>query len=72
LEERKPRGGTGISGYKITPLFFIYLANCSTDSNDIISFDLDKVQQLNPTITAKMFFNQLKISEVKEYYTELF
>jgi hypothetical protein len=26
------------------------------------------VQQLNPTIAAKMFFNDLPIAEVKKYY----
>jgi hypothetical protein len=29
LQKRKPRGGTGISGYKINPLFFVYAENCT-------------------------------------------
>jgi len=68
LEERKPRGGSGISGYKITSLFFIRLEDCKIDKNGDLKFEIHKVKQLNPTIAAKMFFNNLDISEVKKYY----
>ncbi|EDX53709.1 hypothetical protein UUR9_0623 [Ureaplasma urealyticum serovar 9 str. ATCC 33175] len=70
LIERKKRGGNEeISGYKINPIFFIYTEDCKIDkNNDLVLFDIKKVRQLNPTITAKMFFNNLKYSNVKEYY----
>lgn len=68
LEERKPRGGNGISGYKITSLFFIRLGDCKIEKNGDLKFELHKVRQLKPTIAAKMFFNNLDISEVKKYY----
>lgn len=68
LEERKPRGGEGLSGYKITSLFFIRVADCTIKSNGDITFEIKNVWQLNPTITAKMFFKALKVAEVKEYY----
>lgn len=68
LEVRKERGGNGkISGYKITPLFFVYLKNC-TEIADKIRFNIDDVQQLNPTVAGKVFFKTLQHSEVKEYY----
>lgn len=68
LEVRKERGGNGkISGYKITPLFFVYTEDCQDDGT-YISFNIKDVLQLNPTITAKMFFKTLKYEEVKSYY----
>ncbi len=72
LEIRTERGGNGkISGYKLTPLFFVYARDCEDDGENI-SFDILKVQQLNPTIAAKMFFKTLKYSEAKSYYEKLF
>lgn len=68
LAERKARGGNGrVTGYKINPLFFVYADNC-IEANGILSFNLSKVQQLNPTIAGKMFFANLKHKEVKSYY----
>lgn len=72
LEIRKERGGGGnISGYKITPLFFVYADDCM-DDGIYITFDIKDVWQLNPTIASKMFFKTLKYKEVKSYYLELF
>lgn len=72
LGVRKERGGDGrISGYKITPLFFVYVDDCSEHGEEI-TFPIDKVQQLNPTIAGKMFFNKLKYNEVKIYYQNQF
>lgn len=72
LEVRTERGGNGkISGYKITPLFFVYAKDCEDDGR-YITFNLMKVQQLNPTIAGKMFFTSLKYEEVKSYYQKLF
>lgn len=68
LEKRKERGGNRrVSGYKINPLFFVYVENCTVQS-DMVGFDIKNVQQLNPTIAGKMFFKKLKYGEVKEYY----
>lgn len=73
LELRKERGGNGkVSGYKITPLFFVYAKDCN-DNGTTLTFDISKVQQLNPTIAAKMDFRKtLKYAEVKSYYEKLF
>lgn len=68
LEVRKERGGDGkVSGYKITPLFFVYAEDC-VDDRAYISFNINNVWQLNPTIAAKMFFKTLKYDEVRSYY----
>ncbi|MDD4000673.1 MAG: hypothetical protein PHX62_07250, partial [Bacilli bacterium] len=68
LEERRERGGNRkLSGYKVTPLFFIYIKDCS-ENNGILTFNLDNMRQLNPTIAGKMFFKKLTYSAVKQYY----
>lgn len=68
LSPRKERGGNNkISGYKINNLFFIYVHDC-THIREMISFDINKVQQLNPTIAGKLFFKTLKYTDVKYYY----
>lgn len=72
LEVRTERGGDcKISGYKITPLFFVYAKDCE-DNEKYITFNLMNVRQLNPTIAGKMFFTSLKYEEVKSYYQKLF
>ena len=68
LDIRKERGGNNtISGYKITPLFFVYLKDSQINGN-ILTCDFDSIRQLNPTIAAKVFFENLKYTEVKTYY----
>jgi hypothetical protein len=68
LEERKERGGNRtLSGYKISPLFFVYVGDC-IEANGMLTFKLSKIRQLNPTITAKMFFKRLTHMNVKNYY----
>ena len=73
LELRKERGGAGkISGYKINALFFVYAKDC-LENKTKITFDISKVQQLNPTIAAKMDFRKtLKYAEVKSHYSKFF
>lgn len=72
LVERKERGGDNkVSGYKITPLFFVYTKN-SIISNGIITFDISDVRQLNPTIAGKMFFKNLHHNNVCKHYQNLF
>ena len=72
IEIRKPRGGKGISGFKLTPLFFIKFEDCNIKSNGDITFNFHKIRQLNPTIAAKMFFNNLKVDNVKIFYNDDF
>lgn len=68
LTERKERGGNcKISGYKITPLFFIYLKDCIVNGK-LITFNINDVQQLNPTIAGKMFFKGLLHEKIKLFY----
>ncbi|WP_144411072.1 hypothetical protein [Metamycoplasma hominis] len=54
---------------KINPLFFV----CSNDfiiykNSNLISFNLKNAQQLNPTIAAKIFFEELDFDIVKKHY----
>ena len=68
MDIRKQRGGNrSISGYKINPLFFVFIKDCK-DNNGYIRFNIDKIRQLQPTITGKIFFKNLKYNEVKNYY----
>ena len=68
LAERRERGGGGVvSGYKITPLFFVYKADCK-ETNGVLTFNINSVRQLNPTIAGKVFFEKLIYSAVKVYY----
>lgn len=68
LEERRERGGNRrLSGYKVTPLFFVYVEDCAEVGKNIV-FDINKMQQLNPTIAGKMFFRRLTHKSVKDYY----
>lgn len=68
LIERRERGGNRtISGYKITPLFFVYKNDC-VETEGVLSFNINSARQLNPTIAGKMFFNSLSYLSVKKYY----
>ncbi len=72
LSTGKERGGGGkISRYKINPLFFIYVKHC-TISGEIVSFDMSKITQLNPTIAGKIFFCNLLHNDVYQYYIKFF
>jgi hypothetical protein len=62
-----PRGGIGISRYKINSLFFVR-KNDVTIENSQATFRLDSVRQNKPTIAAKMFFKNLSIDNVKIHY----
>lgn len=68
ISVRKARGGAGkISGYKINSLFFVYKEDCN-ESKEYISFNINSVRQLNPTIAGKVNFKKLKYTDVKNYY----
>lgn len=67
LVPTKPRGGIGVSRYKIHPLFFVYSKDVRI-ADDQVRFGLDSVRQLNPTVSAHMFFDDLKVQTVREAY----
>jgi len=69
ISTAKPRGGRGVSRYKINPIFFVRATDV-IDKNGIISFHLGDVQQLIPCITAKMFFDDLEYKQVLAHYKE--
>lgn len=62
-----PRGGTGISRYKIHPLFFVRAEDVIRSGSEA-RFRIDKVRQLNPTISAHMYFTGLDVSAVRDHY----
>lgn len=65
-----PRGGTGVNRYKLHPLFFVYSRDVEL-RNDILKFEMRSVKQLNPTISAHMFFDVLDVNDVKEFYSKV-
>jgi hypothetical protein len=67
LKTAKPRGGNGVSRYKISPLFFVRSEDVTIQAGRV-SFQLNSVRQLNPTISAHMFFRGLSASTVRAYY----
>ena len=69
LTTAKPRGGAGISRYRLNSIFFVR-SKFVTEIGDSLRFDLTKVEQLRPTIAAKMFFQALDYSVVRSYYLE--
>lgn len=62
-----PRGGTGISRYKIHPLFFVRAADVDISMSDA-RFKLSHVRQLKPTISAHMYFTSLDVNDVRTHY----
>ena len=64
-----PRGGEGVSRYKLTPLFFLRAVDVIFRGAEAV-FKLEKVKQLNPTISAHMFFRDLSIDNVRRTYTQ--
>jgi hypothetical protein len=67
LKATPPRGGTGISRYKVNSLFFIRAEHVSFVGN-IVEFAWKDVKQNRPTIAAKMDFKGLNFDDVKNYY----
>jgi hypothetical protein len=70
LKTSNARGSKKVSRYKINPLFFVRDSLVRIEG-EFAFFPLKMVKQLNPSITAKMNFKGLKISEVKNFYSEL-
>jgi hypothetical protein len=69
FKQAKARGGEKVSRFKISPLFFLY-SNKIENSRGKIIFQIGAVKQNIPTITTKMNFKKLQISEVKDFYTD--
>ena len=63
------RGSSKISRYKLDPSFFVYQKNIKING-DKISFNIESVRQLIPSITAKMNFKNLNHEAVKQFYSE--
>jgi hypothetical protein len=63
------RGGTvEVGRYKVNSVFYVKVQHV-TNVQGWLYFSLDKVKQLKPTITAKMFFVNLMHSQVKAHYS---
>jgi hypothetical protein len=69
LKTSKARGNSNISRYKIDPFFFVR-KNEVTVKGGLAEFSLGAVRQLNPSITAKMKFDNLDIKEIQKFYSE--
>jgi len=71
LKTSKARGGNNnISRYKISPIFFVRKKNVKISGN-VLECQFNDIKQLNPTITAKVFFKNLDYFDVKKYYNFL-
>jgi hypothetical protein len=70
LKSARERGGDTLSRFKINALFFVRPIDVDFRKDEAI-FDLAKVRQLIPSITAKMKFENLDIEQVKKYYLDL-
>ena len=67
LVPAKQRGGDRVSRYKISPLYFVSIADVHREG-DSIEFALERVRQLRPTISAHIFFRGLTIEKVRNSY----
>ena len=67
LSVSKPRGGTGTSRFKIGSLYFVRSENVQI-REQLAVFKLSDIRQLIPTITAKMFFENLDSNQVRNHY----
>ena len=70
LKTTNKRGGSQTSRFKIDPSFFVYKKDIEI-KGDFVNFDLSAVNQLIPSITAKMNFKGIKMADVKNYYLGL-
>ena len=70
LEPRTARGGENMSGLKITPLFWVKIKDVTFKGN-ISSFNIDRIKQHVPDITAKMDFRGVKIENLEKFYLGL-
>ena len=69
MEERVERGGERVSGWKISPMFWVKVEDLNMNDGNI-SFSLKSVRQNIADITAKIKLNNINFSEVQKYYLE--
>ena len=69
LKKANARGGQNLSRYKINSFFFVRHNNVEVSGRMAI-FPLNEIKQLNPSITAKMNFKGLNVSNVQAFYAE--
>jgi hypothetical protein len=67
IKAAAPRGGRGISRYKINSLFYVETKNFKI-IEDEVEFLLKNVQHNKPTISAHMDFAGISFDEVRNYY----
>ena len=70
LKTANARGSKKISRYKINSLFFLRESSIEIRGSDAY-FSIKAVEQLNPTITAKMNFKGLDVTQVRKFYERL-
>ena len=70
LKKANARGGKNLSRYKISPFFFVRHNEVEV-SGQMAIFPLIEIKQLNPSITAKMNFKGLNVSNVQAFYAEV-
>jgi hypothetical protein len=69
LKTSKARGNSNISRYKIDPFFFIRKKEVTIEGSNA-RFSVEAIRQLNPSITAKMKFEDLDIDKIQKFYSE--
>ena len=69
LKTSKARGNSNISRYKIDPFFFIRKKEVTIEGS-YARFSVEAIRQLNPSITAKMKFEDLDIDKIQKFYSE--
>lgn len=71
MKARPERGGDGISGWKISPMFFVKLENLRIEDDNVV-FNIKNVKQNISDVTAKIDLRAVSHSEVQKYYLERF
>jgi hypothetical protein len=69
LEERVERGGERVSGWKISPMFWVRVEDVTVNEKNI-SFSLKSVRQNIADITAKINLKTINYSEIEKYYLD--
>jgi hypothetical protein len=70
IEITTERGGSKTNRCKINPLYFVRFKDAYV-SKQSVTFKLQSVWQLNPSISTKMNFMGIKFDEVKKFYLEI-
>jgi hypothetical protein len=70
LKATKARGGSKTSRYKLSPLFFLRASEVLIEGNKV-KFKKQSVLQNIPSISSKMKFKNLQMSEIQSFYKEL-